>query len=121
MGRKKYFIVFLVSFLIFSMLSVNAKKDVSLDVSLDDSEITAGDSFHVKINITNDGDDNLTVNDEIEIAIFIDNVIVHSDVEHEDIPQNTSKVISISSNKFVVDNDNIWGEYGLWGYKCGTH
>ncbi|HEX54995.1 MAG: hypothetical protein DRO94_02360 [Candidatus Altiarchaeales archaeon] len=117
MTKKIIFLVFLV------MLSClgSADIDVSLDARLSKSEIKPGESFYLYINITNIDTEDITSQNDIELAIYSDNILIHHDIIHEEIPQNSSKEISISSNKFNVDYDDIWGDDGLLGYKCNTH
>jgi uncharacterized GH25 family protein len=91
-----------------------------MNVELEPAEITAGDSFDVKININNTGTEDLTSSDDITVTISADGTVVHKDTVSKNIDQNDSGTITISSKDFQDANeDNMW-EASLRNYKCGT-
>ncbi|MBN2013598.1 MAG: carboxypeptidase regulatory-like domain-containing protein [Candidatus Altiarchaeota archaeon] len=99
---------------------VDAAFDIGMDIELSDTEIDAGDSFNVRINITNKDDEDIETSDDIRITIEADGDVVHYDIENRNIPENTSEIISISSSNFKTDEgEDIWGE-SLMGYECGS-
>ncbi len=116
-SRTLWVVCFALFFAGFFSGFVVADVDISLNIELDPDEIDPGDSFDVKLQINNTDDKDLTDSDDIEIAIYVDDVLVHEDVEHEDIPQNSSKTITISSTRFNTEDGDVW-EKSLLGYDC---
>lgn len=93
---------------------------ISMEIELSEYEINAGDRFDVIINITNEEDDGIE-NADIEITISADGTVVHHDIERDvDIPENSSKIVTIESDDFKTEDDErIWQE-ALMAYKCGS-
>jgi hypothetical protein len=98
---------------------VTASVEVSLKIELDPDEIDPGDSFNVKLNVTNTDNEDLEDSDGVELVIYVDGVLVHEDEDwdHGGIPQSSSKTVSISSNSFNTEYGDVW-EKSLLGYEC---
>ena len=74
---KKKILVLLLLGCLFSGI-VSAKVDVEIDVNVPGT-ITVGEDFVVVITLTNDDNDDLEGNDDIDIKIWINGVLVHEE------------------------------------------
>jgi hypothetical protein len=98
----------------------SAKIDVSINVNVP-SKITVGEDFTVEIKLTNENNDDLDANDDIDIKIYMDGVLIHEEDDYNlgfDLTPDNSTWINISSKSFRVDGDDIWSK-NLMDYECG--
>lgn len=89
-----------------------------IDVTLEDDDNDVGDRFDVEITLQEPDDDE---NDaEIDVEIYVDDVLVHEDEESVDLEEGDDTEFTVNSGSFRADRDDIWEE-NLWSYACGTH
>ncbi len=100
------------------ILNASALVEISMGLELDPPEISAGDSFEIRLTLNNTDNEDLSSSDDIDVTIKADGVVIHKDTVNKRIDVNDSGTITISSGSFEdADGNNIWEE-SLKGYKC---
>ncbi|MFH0860768.1 MAG: carboxypeptidase regulatory-like domain-containing protein [Candidatus Altiarchaeota archaeon] len=86
---------------------------------MSEDNLDAGDGFTLTVELENKDNEDFTTSDDLEIKVYIDDVLVHEDEISPSIPEDGFYNYTVTSSSFDVDGDKIYNN-NLMNYECGA-